>query len=392
MPHQVLSEFWRNRDLPSVRGHHRTKAKDACAALDKAQRALSDALDRWLKEVHLSNDKGVKEQIDSNKEGVGNILTNLKSLIQAQADKDALKETLTTQSDPVLTKLDGLLRGRIGEPFPEATLAAALQEAKKRSDKRIPPGHEDFKDKPVDQAAGDYLLWAQLLDEAERRRSDVLLVTGDVKVDWWIPGTHQVPPRPRTELITELRNRAAVQLYMLTPSQLLTQANEIFNLRVDERSVSDLATAEITQGDPRKYSRTIELMLRQQFPEVQILSLEEQLDRSAPTPIPDLTFLHPNCKIGIEVKTTQRYVGARHLQYVEEMIDTHGLQAVIVVSNTHLSPAATRHLEYVGRESSAWVAGVRIDEEYVTESEGQAVLKYAIKDALSACAVSRGSR
>src|SRR5690242_11422468 len=34
-------------------------------------------------------------------------------------------------------------------------------------------------------AAGDYLVWTQVLREARQRQCDVLLVTGDVKEDWW---------------------------------------------------------------------------------------------------------------------------------------------------------------------------------------------------------------
>ncbi|MFE1942986.1 PIN-like domain-containing protein [Streptomyces massasporeus] len=384
VPHQVLSEFWRNRDLPSVRGHHRTKAKDACTALDKAHRSLSDALDRWLRDVHLFNDSVVREHVNRDKDSVETALNSLKSFIQDQAERDALKDTSATQSDPVLTELDGLLQGRIGAPFSETTLISAYQEAKKRADARIPPGYEDFKDKPTEQAAGDYLLWAQILDEAERRRSDVLLVTGDVKADWWVPGSNQLPARPRTELVAELRNRATTRLYMLTPSQLLTQANEVFNLRVDERSVSDLATTENDQTDPRSYNRAVELTLRQHFPEAQILNLDEQMENFARTPIPDITLMYPNWKIGIEVKNKRHLVNLRDVQYLQEMIEEHGLQAVLIVSNMPLSSSAKEHLQYLSGETAASVSWLRIHEEYITELAGVEALRSSIENATGA--------
>ncbi|MER6247637.1 PIN-like domain-containing protein [Streptomyces griseorubiginosus] len=367
IPHQVLSEFWRNRDLPSVRGHHRSKAKDACAALDKAHRSMSDALDRWLKDVHLSNDANAKEHLHRSKKSMESALSDLKSFIQAQAERDALKGAAGTQSDPVLAQLDEILRGRIGEPFPKPALLAAISEAEKRSEKRIPPGYEDFKDKPAEQAAGDYLIWAQLLDEAERRKSDVLLVTGDVKADWWVPGTSHTLARPRMELVVELRDRAAAQLYMVTPSQLLVRANEIFNLQVDKRSVSDLETAEQEQRNPWPYNQAVERMVRQQFPEAEVLTLDEQLGRGALTPIPDIWLKIGGVSIGIEVRNYVKVLEGEDLRHLENMIKTHNLQAVLIVSSSPLSRAAIEYLRDLASKSDArvawaWINKVRVDE------------------------------
>jgi predicted nucleic acid-binding protein len=63
VPHQVLTEFWRNREQKSVRDHHSTKAKEASAALDKARRSALDAVERWMKDVRLKEDEEVTQQI-----------------------------------------------------------------------------------------------------------------------------------------------------------------------------------------------------------------------------------------------------------------------------------------------------------------------------------------
>lgn len=381
VPHQVLSEFWRNRDLPSVRGHHRTKAKETCAALDKAHRSMNDALDRWLKDVHLSNDANARDHLNRNRSSMEIVLTSLKSFIQSQAERDALKDVSATHSDPVLSELEALLHGRIGEPASEATLTSALKEAEKRAEKRIPPGYEDFKDKPIEKAAGDYLLWSQILDEAEHRKSDVLLVTGDVKPDWWITASSHTPARPRTELVVELRNRAGVQLYMLTPSQLLAQANEILDLRVDERSVHDLATAEQDYADPLPYSRAIELMLRQQFTEAQVLNLEEQLDNGMRTPIPDLAVIHPDgTTIGIEVKKYTQGVKVEDIRYVAEMITQHRLAAVLVVTHNSLTTQAIEHLGHVASKTGARTAWVQIKSEFVDDLGSYEALRMSVEN------------
>ncbi|MFI0961016.1 PIN-like domain-containing protein [Streptomyces sp. NPDC021080] len=244
VPHQVLVEFWRNRALPSVRGHHHSKAQEVSASLNKASRSVHDALDRWMKDVHLSSDEEVRRRIDSSRSTLNGTLEKLKSLIQEQAQKDAVGGTAVTHGDPILRELEGLLQGRIGEPLSVEEFGKAVREAQSRADSEIPPGYADFQSKSPEQAAGDYILWKQLLDEVEKRKQDVLMVTGDVKEDWWVRRDGEVPARPRKELGMELRQRAGVSLFMMTPSQLLAEANEILGLKVDKRSVIDLALSE----------------------------------------------------------------------------------------------------------------------------------------------------
>ncbi|MFG2270676.1 PIN-like domain-containing protein [Streptomyces chartreusis] len=241
VPHQVLTEFWRNRESKSVRHHHSTKAKETSTALDRARRSAQDAVDRWVKDVRLKDGEEVTQRIDEGLKALGEALDGLRETVEAQAQRDALMGTAETHTDPVLTELEPLLDRRIGEPLSAADHDKAVQEAQERAAEETPPGYEDFKNKPPEQAAGDYLLWVQLLREAKDRACDVLLVTGDVKKDWWHTRDGDIPARPRSELVVELREHAGVRLYMLTPAELLTRAEELLEgLQVDEDSVNDL--------------------------------------------------------------------------------------------------------------------------------------------------------
>ncbi|MEU5922654.1 PIN-like domain-containing protein [Streptomyces antimycoticus] len=244
IPHQVLSEFWRNRDLPSIKGHHRAKSRTASGALDKALRSLSDATDRWLKDVHLDADDAAKQRIKGYRDRIEASVEEMKQYIERQAENDALEGTDSTHTDPILIQLDPLLFGRIGPPLSPEGYAEAVEEAKRRADEEVPPGYADYASKPDGQAAGDYIIWKQVISEAARIGNDVLLITGDVKEDWWTSRTGQNRARPRTELRNEMRKEAGVELFMMTPSQLLAEASSAFKLKVDERSVSDLASRE----------------------------------------------------------------------------------------------------------------------------------------------------
>lgn len=240
IPHQVLTEFWRNRESATVRHHHATKANEAGTALDKAVKAARTAVTTWLTAVQLKDDEEAAQRTDQDLTELTKAADSLKMFIRAQAECDALKETATTHTDPVLNVLEPLLHGRIGEPLPPDEYDKAVKEAQERADEGIPPGHEDFRTKEPELAAGDYLLWVQLMAEARHRGRDVLLVTGDVKKDWWTSRGYDIPPRPRAELLLELREHARVDLYMLTPSELLRWAEELLELHVDEGSVRDL--------------------------------------------------------------------------------------------------------------------------------------------------------
>jgi hypothetical protein len=89
---------------------------------------------------------------------------------------------MLTNKDPVLIELEPILRDRVGAALDKPEYDAALAEAKLRAEARRPPGYKDSS-KGGEALAGDYLVWVQLMREAQRRQRDVLLVTGDIKED-----------------------------------------------------------------------------------------------------------------------------------------------------------------------------------------------------------------
>jgi len=121
----------------------------------------------------------------------------------------------------------------------QADYEAALQEAKRRGDKRQPPGYKDSGKQDPAAAAGDYLIWTQIQREAKRRERDVLIVTADVKEDWW-RREHGELRGPRPELVEEMRLSSGVRLFMMRPETLLLHASQILQVEVQEGSVQDI--------------------------------------------------------------------------------------------------------------------------------------------------------
>jgi hypothetical protein len=67
----------------------------------------------------------------------------------------------------------------------------------------------------------------------------VLLVTGDIKDDWWRKDRGQTRG-PRLELVEEMRSRAGVRLFMLRPESLLLHARYVLEVEVRDESVQDV--------------------------------------------------------------------------------------------------------------------------------------------------------
>ena len=140
-------------------------------------------------------------------------------------------DALNTNLDPVLGRLSGLLEGRVGPPLPVTEFEAARREAERRISEEEPPGFADSA-KPSQSRHGDYFLWRQLLIESSARGLNVLLVTSDVKEDWWRREGGETRG-PRLELSRELAATAGVRLFMLRPAILFARAVDTLDLPID---------------------------------------------------------------------------------------------------------------------------------------------------------------
>jgi hypothetical protein len=155
------------------------------------------------------------------------------------AEDEAHDWARDTVSDPVLRSLDRILAGKIGIPFNEAESNDAQREGERRIEEKLPPGYKDRK-KGDDNATGDYKLWLQLLKEAGSRQvGSVVLITGDVKDDWWRKEAGEFRG-PRVELVEEMLQHSGAMLYFLRPTQLLGYSRELFDIKVRPGSVKNV--------------------------------------------------------------------------------------------------------------------------------------------------------
>ncbi|MFJ8730912.1 PIN domain-containing protein [Streptomyces bauhiniae] len=253
VPHQVLVEFWRNRQSEELITYHEKKAATAAEVLRNSITRSRNALNEWARNVHIGDNIDIvlpmHEQLDSAEK----LCQGIVEILEDQANKDRVPGIRGTHTDPVIKALETLLDQRVGAPYPPERYIEEVQRAKERADQKIPPGYKDFEGgkKDDEDAAGDYLVWCQLIDAARHHKTDVLFVTRDLKEDWWRKASSQAIRLPRIELVNELRNLTGLRLLMVEPSTLMQQASKVFRLekQVDQHSVDALRHLETTSAD-----------------------------------------------------------------------------------------------------------------------------------------------
>ncbi|WP_285610949.1 PIN-like domain-containing protein [Actinokineospora globicatena] len=230
VPHQVLTEFWRNRETVLRDPGDAVKiTKSLDAHRDKANTEVR----AWANRVHLAPGErdALISLLDKGFEQVSERIKEIAHSSTHQFHRD-------THQDTVLAAVEPILQGRVGPPMTAQAYKVAVTEGLRRIQAQEPPGYKDKK-KDDANAVGDYLVWEQTLVEAASRRLDVLFVTSDTKEDWWRDEGGE-RRGPRIELVNEMRARCDTTLYMIRPAQLLELAKSELAVEVSSESVKDV--------------------------------------------------------------------------------------------------------------------------------------------------------
>lgn len=114
----------------------------------------------------------------------------------------------------------------------------------------LPPGFDDARkatSNSAASAAGDYLLWSEVLDYARKHETDIVLVTDDAKSDWWQTGGDGLPNVPHPLLVSEFRRETGQNYFQLSTRDLLRRA-DVLDITVTPQNLEEedelAATAE----------------------------------------------------------------------------------------------------------------------------------------------------
>jgi len=219
LPHQFGLEFCRNRRQVIVK-----------------QVSNYTAVETELKRIHAEHIETKRDHpylsIEA-RNAYNGILEEL------EESRHAMEQLI--RSDPYCGRILDVFEGRVGpEPTPE-DLVRLHDEAKRRYDKRIPPGYADLKKKGVPQAYGDYIGWAQLMEIAQGEKRGVIFVTDDFKGDWWyIEGTRTLGPNP--ELVKEFTHDCNELILFYNSESFLRAAKKL-----GAAEIRDFVIEEVTQ-------------------------------------------------------------------------------------------------------------------------------------------------
>jgi hypothetical protein len=142
-------------------------------------------------------------------------------------------------SDPYAGRVLAVFDGKLGPIPTEKDLEQLHKDAAERYKKNFPPGYADLKDKDVPDAYGDYIGWSQLIEISKNEKKGFVLVTDDLKEDWWlIEKTYTISPR--AELIDEFFRLTQQQIWMYTSENFLRAAKKFTGANIRDESIEEV--------------------------------------------------------------------------------------------------------------------------------------------------------
>ncbi|WP_416056731.1 PIN-like domain-containing protein [Stenotrophomonas maltophilia] len=241
IPYQVAAEFQRNR-LKALKDEY-DKAKSLATTISKAHVAFKQA----IQSVQFS-ERGSSAEVDPLMKKISDGVMELSKL----ADGLAQSYVSPKEEDPVAEFLTNLLDGKVGgRPGSQEELDALYRDASEMYSIGAGPGHLDQAkagDKYVadgliyDRQYGDYVLWSQLLNYCkETEPAGVLLITSDVKEDWWLDTKSVSGLRPQPELVMDIRRRGGVSsFWMYTLVDFVKQSQNYLKSGVSDDTITDV--------------------------------------------------------------------------------------------------------------------------------------------------------
>lgn len=245
VPYHVMLEFHRNR-LEAMRTEFaaaKQLGKDARVAYDAFKAAISNERVR---------DRACWPQLAEKLAEIDKKAEELFRVTKAESDHYISPNT----PDSVLSFVETLLEGRVGSrPRDQDVVDRAEEYAAERFKARIGPGYFDqekagdtyaFDGLIYDRQYGDYMVWRELINRSrEERTKRLMLITSDVKPDWWLDSKSISGKRPQPELVMEMLREGSVDCFwMYTLSDFIKNARTFLRANVTQRAITDARQAE----------------------------------------------------------------------------------------------------------------------------------------------------
>ncbi|WP_459678032.1 PIN-like domain-containing protein [Rhodococcus sp. no. 34] len=251
VPHQVAHEFQRNR-LTKAR-EQISSFREVAETVTSAKKKLADTVRQSIKDKSVS--KELTDKFDS-------LFDEGSRLVESLRLTHVIDYDVIVANDPIREAIDELLSGAIDSgpaPSVEELKERTTEAIKNRFPKKIPPGYcdamgPDKKDDPE----GDYLIWAEIKARVEKNPSHVLLVTNDMKEDWYLIDDKKGKNRiigPRPELRREFSECVKTDDYQYHQESLegfLRLARTYLSADIDETTLDTVRS--LNEQNVKKYA------------------------------------------------------------------------------------------------------------------------------------------
>lgn len=249
LPHQVGVEFYR---------HH-------AAHRDMRSKAYRDAIKQTAQFERLATkDLGSGTTHEDLRKNVARVVRDAVRQVDVEIEKarDADTAITTPESDDVLERIETAFDGRVAAVPAPATLRSRTEEFTNwRVPGRVPPGFEDRGKTGTVRTAGDYLIWAEILEHAAANHLDILFVTEDGKDDWW--ENSEGGRRPHRDLVLEFQRATGSNYHQVGMEAFVRLATSATGDVADQNTLNEIvAVGEEAQERASRGEGVLEHLLK----------------------------------------------------------------------------------------------------------------------------------
>lgn len=240
IPHQVATEFFSAR--LKVIAEHNAMTQTLSKALTAAENEVRAKLEPLKRHSHI-NIVRLIERVES-------------AFFDAQSEVRGLAQSrpkIDSTADPILDRLEKLLNDKIRPPLDEKAVVEVEKWAEMRYQQEVPPGFLDAK-KSGNRKYGDAKIWWDVLDLGKSTGEATILVTDDVKDDWWLrpSGGKTIGPLPALRL--EYRRISGNLFHMYQADRFLEVAGVYFKVGTDKESIDEATEVRDQQSQRERFS------------------------------------------------------------------------------------------------------------------------------------------
>lgn len=206
-----------------------------------------------------------------------NIARSIKYLQDFSAELERLEKEQfdVNEHDEIKQFVLKIFDGCVDAGLNKRELEEIYKEGEKRYEKEVPPGFKDIKkkgshfhqDREYVRRYGDLVFWKEIIKKAQGGKYKyIVLVTGDVKEDWWIEKRGK-KLGPRKELLNEIYG-ASPELeafHMYDTSAFLQYAKNYLDANIKDSSISEAEDLIESNRQQRNDSESSVVSLRSSY-------------------------------------------------------------------------------------------------------------------------------